>query len=283
MRVVVVGAKGQLGSEICRQLGSRGIPLTRAELDLATAAEIPAILRRHRPTAVINTAAYTKVDQAESEPDRCRQVNALCVGTLAAACQALRCPFVQISSDYVFGADTRRRTPYVEEDRTGPLSVYGQTKCEGEREAARAEWHLIVRTCGLYGLPHDPAHTNFVATMLRLARLRRPARVVDDQWCTPSFAPHVARAILELLGGEATGIWHVVNTGQTNWRDFAAEIFYRAGYSAEVTGISTAEYAALAPRPCYSVLDTTKLQHQLGRALPTWREALAEYFELSRR
>jgi dTDP-4-dehydrorhamnose reductase len=194
----------------------------------------------------------------------------------------LDCPLVQISTDYVFGGDAARRTPYRESDEPSPLGVYGWSKLEGERRAAGWAKHVIVRTCGLYGPAAPRSGGNFVATMLRLGRQRGRLRVVADQCCTPTYVPHLAGAIRFLLGVGAPGLYHVVNAGATTWHDFAAEIFRQAGLAVSLEPITAAQYGAPAPRPAYSVLDTGKY-HALPGAppMPAWQKALAEYLRSS--
>lgn len=280
MPILVTGARGQLGGELCRQLTGDAVGLDIDDLDLTDGPAVLAAMRRLRPTAVINCAAYTQVDRAESEGERCRAVNAAAVEHLARACGELDCTLVQISTDYVFGGVQNPGRPYREDDPPAPQGVYARTKLEGERAAARYPKHLIVRTCGLYARPSDERAGNFVKTMLRLGRSGRPVRVVADQHCTPSYVPHVARAVLFLLGPVRVpwGIYHVTNRGQTTWYDFAAEIFRLAGMSVPLQPITTAEYGAAAPRPAYSVLDTSTYHRLGGPAMPEWQAALAEYF-----
>ena len=277
MKTVVLGAEGQLGREICRQIGSSAIGLSRRDCDITSADQVRDMLASHRPTAVINAAAYTSVDRAERETSACMAVNAHAVEHLAEACRNVHCTLVQISTDYVFGQDTHRSTPYRESDPPGPLGVYGQSKLLGERAAAQWAKHLIVRTCGLYGPRGKPNQSNFVDTMLRLSRERELLRIVDDQRCTPSYVVDVARAIVFLLGTTAYGTYHVTNTGATTWHDLAAEIFRTAGIPVRLERISTAEYGAPAPRPAYSVLDTSKYHALGGPKMRPWQEALAEY------
>lgn len=276
--IVVTGCLGQLGSELCRQWGDRAVGLDLPEFDLTDARRTADTLRRLAPRVVVNTAAYTRVDQAEEEPERCRAINAGAVAVLADVCRQLDAALVQISTDYVFGRDAARRRPYTENDLSGPLGVYGQTKLEGERYAAGWARHFIVRTCGLYGRLGPRSPGNFVATMLRLARQGKALRVVNDQRCSPSFVPHVARAIRFLLTTDAYGTYHVVNTGSATWYELALELFRLAGLEVSLTPITTAEYGARALRPAYSVLDTAKY-HALPHApaMPSWQEALAEY------
>jgi dTDP-4-dehydrorhamnose reductase len=282
MTIVVTGAYGQLGGELCRQLGSAAAPLDIDTLDLtngpATVERIAAI----RPDAVINCAAYTAVDKAESEPQKCRAVNATAVEHLARACGQLDCPLVQISTDYVFGAVSPAPRPWREDDPCCPQGVYARTKFEGEQAAAKHEKHLIVRTCGLYARPSDPRAANFVKTMLRLGAERPELRIVDDQHCTPTFVPHLAHAILFLLSQNGKpapwGTYHVTNTGEATWRQFAAEIFRQAGMQVAIRPITTAEYGAPAARPSYSVLDTSAYHQLGGPTMPDWKAALTEYF-----
>ncbi len=276
--IVVTGCHGQLGSELCRQWGGRALGLDLPELDLADAQHTAETLLRLAPRAIVNTAAYTLVDRAEEEPQRCRAINADAVAVLAHVCRQLDAVLVQISTDYVFGRDTSRRTPYTEDDPPGPLGVYGQTKLEGEGHAASWPRHFIVRTCGLYGRLGPRSPGNFAATMLRLARQGTPLRVVNDQRCCPSYVPHVARAIRFLLTTDAYGTYHVVNSGDATWYELAAELLRQAKLEVPLTPITTAEYGARAPRPAYSVLDTTKY-HALPHAppMPHWQIAVAEY------
>jgi dTDP-4-dehydrorhamnose reductase len=315
MSIVVTGAYGQLGAELCRRLGANAIPLDIDTLDLTDGQAVADKLLALKPTAVINCAAYTQVDKAESEPEKCRAVNAGAVEHLARVCGTLDCPLVQISTDYVFGATPDRPRPWREDDPPAPQGVYARTKLEGERIAARWAKHLIVRTCGLYAPRCDQRAANFVKTMLRLGATRSELRVVDDQCCTPTYVPHLARAIVFLLGcgkGDSPrptfgrcpperpfgcsaqmgtvpfsasqtapapwGTYHVTNTGQATWREFAVEIFRLAGMKVAVRPITTAEYGAAAPRPSYSVLDTSAYHRLGGPAMPDWRAALAEYF-----
>jgi dTDP-4-dehydrorhamnose reductase len=278
MGIAVTGSGGQLGGELCRRLGPRAIGLDLPDFDLTCRETILDVLEKIRPEAVVNTAAFTQVDKAEQEVELCRRINAEGVAHLVEACTRLDCPLLQVSTDYVFGGNVHRTTPYRETDDPAPQGVYAQTKAESEACARAWSKHFIVRSCGLYGQPAPRTAGNFVATMLRLAAEGRPLRVVDDQRCTPSYVPHVARAILFLLGTRSYGTYHVVNTGETTWYRFAQEILRQAGLAVGMEAISTAQYGARAPRPAYSVLDTSKYHALPGRpAMPSWREALAEH------
>ncbi|MEN6458305.1 MAG: dTDP-4-dehydrorhamnose reductase [Thermoguttaceae bacterium] len=279
MSIAVTGAWGQLGGELCRQLGDRAVPLDIDTLDLTDGVAVRKRMLALKPSAIINCAAYTQVDQAETEPERCHAVNATAVEHLATACGQLDCPLVQISTDYVFGGMPRVPRPWREDDPTVPQGVYARTKRAGEQAAAGHPKHLIVRTCGLYARRSDDRAVNFVRTMLRLGATRPELRVVADQHCTPTYVPHLARAILFMLERPAPwGVYHVTNTGQTTWHEFAEELFRIAKMPVSVRRITTAEYGAPAPRPPYSVLDTSAYHGLGGPAMPDWKAALAEYF-----
>lgn len=276
--IAVTGAQGQLGSELCRQIGAGAVPLDLPDFDLTDRRGVLRRLEEAAPRAVINCAAYTQVDRAEEDAALCRSVNVGGVAHLAEACRRLDCTLVQISTDYVFGADATRAAPYREDDPPGPLGAYALTKLEGERHAKAAPRHVIVRTCGLYGRLGPRAAGNFVETMLRLGRQRGRLRVVADQRCTPSYVAHVAQAVRFLLSAGAAGTYHVVNQGETTWYDFAAEIFRVVRLPVELEPIASAEWKAPARRPAYSVLDTSKYHALPDRPpMPSWQEALAEY------
>ncbi|MGA2032711.1 MAG: dTDP-4-dehydrorhamnose reductase [Thermoguttaceae bacterium] len=283
MKVVVTGAAGQLGAELCRLLGPQAIAVDIDTLDLTNGPAVLEALPRLRPEAVIHCAAYTAVDLAESEPEKCRAANVTAVLFLVQVCHRLDCPLVQISTDYVFGGASPGQRPWREDDPPAPRGVYAISKLLGEQAAAVHEKHLIVRTCGLYARPAHQQARNFVKTILRLAETKPKLCVVADQHCTPTYVPHVARAIAFLLGGNGApaapwGIYHVTNRGETTWFDFAVEILRLARRSVPIEAITTADYPSPAPRPAYSVLDTTAYYRLGGPPMPDWKAALAEYF-----
>lgn len=277
--IAVTGADGQLGREICRQLGPAAVPLPRSRLDITSADAVRDAVARLRPRAIINCAAWTAVDRAETEPEACALVNATAVGWLAAACRVADAVFVHISTDYVFGADRLRRRPYREDDATGPLNVYGQSKCAGEDAARAHDDHLIIRTCGLYaaGSFGPQRGRNFFDTMMVLAEGGDTVRVVSDQHCTPSYVPHVAAGILGLLARGRRGTFHVVNDGATTWHEAAETLFRIAGKAMQVQPISSADYPTAAVRPGYAVLDTGAFVQATGAALPHWTKGLEAY------
>lgn len=278
MRIVVTGSLGQLGGELCRQLGPEAVGLDLPEFDLTDRRGLLRRIEELAPDVVINCAAYTHVDRAEAEPQRCRAVNVSGVAYLAEACRRTGASLVQISTDYVFGADTERQIPYREEDPPGPVNVYGLSKLESEQYAKAAPRWLIVRTCGLYGRLGPRTAGNFVETMIQQAKQRGRLRVVADQHCTPSYVGHVARAICFLVSVRAAGIYHVVNQGQTTWYEFAKEIFRILEWPVQLEPISSSQWHSPARRPGYSVLDPSKYLAVPGRPdLPAWQEALREY------
>jgi dTDP-4-dehydrorhamnose reductase len=229
-----------------------------------------------QPNAVINAAAYNMVDLAEDEPELAHTVNALGPRALAKYCAARDIPLLHVSSDYVFGLDDNRKTPYREDDATGPLSVYGTSKLAGEFFVRSVcPRHFVVRTCGLYG--RNAPHGNFVETMLRLAGQGKKLRVVDDQRCTPTSTLHLAGAIRDLLSTTSYGIYHATNSGDATWYQFAAEIFRQMKLDVDLTPITTAEYGARAKRPAYSVLDCSRLRSAIGYELPMWKDAFKAY------
>src|SRR3954454_22973305 len=219
MRIVVLGAPGQLGRDLVPRLSGEVIPLGRADVDLTDGDGLRGKLTTLRPDVVINCAAYNFVDKAESEPAAAFAVNAWAVRELAAVCRDRDATLVHFSTDYVFGLDASRVTPLTESDPPGPVSVYGLSKLAGEYLVrATAADNLVIRTCGLYGVWGSGGKGgNFVETMLRLAGQGKPLRVVNDQWCTPSYTADVAAATVGLIRAGAVGLFHVTSGGSCSW------------------------------------------------------------------
>jgi dTDP-4-dehydrorhamnose reductase len=276
---VITGANGMLGHAMADALHARGVKpvlLDRKGCDLADPAAV-AQLFDHRPTLVLNCAAHTKVDQCEQEPALADRVNGTAVGEMAAGCKRIGATLVHVSTDFVFnGAGT---SPYRVDHPTGPLSAYGRSKLLGETELQRhapARW-LIVRTAWVYGR-HG---ANFPRTMVTVARAGKPLSVVSDQVGSPTYTVDLAAAILDLLDAGATGVHHVTNSGQTNWRDFAAAALAEFGIDHPVAGITSADWAKVKPnaahRPSYSVLDLSTFERAVGRPMRPWRDALSAF------
>lgn len=283
MKLLISGGNGQLGLALARRLHGEHqvVALGREGFDLADATACRATLQRERPDVLLNCAAYTAVDRAESEPAAAHAINAEGPRHLAQSCRDLGIFLVHFSTDYVF--DGSATQAYVETDSSAPTSVYGQTKLDGERAISEINpAHLILRLSWVYG--NDG--TNFYKTILRLAADRPSLRVVADQAGVPNFAADLADAVACALGRPLTelvsrnGLYHVSSTGSTTWRDFAYEIVIAAGLNDRVTveSISTSDYPTAAKRPAFSVLDTTRFATAFGWVPPRWQDGLQRCF-----
>lgn len=283
MRIAVLGSAGQLGRDLYPRLKGEVIPLTRADIDLAAPEGIADRLSSLRPDVLVNCAAYNFVDKAEDEPDAAFAVNSVGVNSLTTACQDTGVRLVHVSTDYVFGADKSRTTPYREEDPAGPVSVYGQSKLAGERAVLTTPANLVIRTCGLYGVwGNGGKGGNFVETMLRVAGQNKPLRVVADQRCTPTYTADLAEGMAKLVAQGTTGLIHLTSAGDCSWHELAAKIFELSGINADLTPITTAEFGAKAARPGYSVLGSSRTA-ETGVQLRPWQEALSAYLEERKR
>ena len=272
--IAVLGAGGQLGTAFVDLLGDAARAVTRSELDLENLGSISDWVSANRPEVVINCAAYTGVDAAESEEELAGRVNALAVGELASACAAEGSRFVTFSTDYIF--DGTKDGPYVESDRPNPLSVYGRTKAEGERLGLEANPHtLVVRSSWVV----SGTHPNFVATMLDLIR-KGTVDVVDDQRGHPTVAADLAPAVMDAVDSEVTGILHLANDGVTTWCGLATDTARLAGLDPNrVRPISSEQFSRPAPRPRNSVLESER-RDQLGiGSLPHYLESLPAVVE----
>jgi dTDP-4-dehydrorhamnose reductase len=274
MKLLITGAAGMLGTDVqaaALKAGHELVALSRAELDISDRDAVGAAIAQARPDAVLNCAAYTKVDAAESEPDAAAAVNATGPGLLAEAAAAAGAWLVHVSTDYVF--DGTKRSPYVESDPTGPRSIYGSTKLLGEHGIALAapDSHTIVRSSWLFGV----AGPCFPATMLRLAGAHDTLTVVDDQVGCPTFTGHLATALVELATRtRPAGVLHLAASGDCSWYQFAVEIMRASNTSTEVRPITTEDYPTPARRPAYSVLRSERAE---APVLPDWHEGLADY------
>jgi dTDP-4-dehydrorhamnose reductase len=268
--IAILGSGGQLGSSFARLLGNEANLLTRSDLDLRNHDGIRAWVQSARPEVILNCAAYTAVDAAESDPHTARAVNALAVGALAQACSVTGSRLVTFSTDYVFNG--RKQTPYVESDQPDPLNVYGATKSEGEGLAlAMGVDVLVIRTSWVM----SGTHPNFLFKMLDLIKAG-PVRVVDDQHGRPTFVDDLAVATMSAVGVGATGLLHLTNQGETTWFDLARLIAELAGLDPErVQPCSSDDFPRPARRPLYSVLASERLLPLRLGTLPDYREALA--------
>lgn len=263
MRVMVIGAGGQLGSdlvELLRENGDEVVPLARRDLDLTEPAAVREKLAQCTPEAILNCSVYHPVDECENHPDRSFAVNATAVRDLGLAAKEINASVVHFSSDYVF--DGERRCPYTEEDPTSPVSVFGVSKVAGE-QLLRAVWmrHFIVRTSGLYGLVGSRVKRgNFVETMLRLGSQNGHVRVVNDLRMAQTNSRNVAKQVLALMRTDHYGTYHASDHGDYSWYEFALKIFECSGMSVEVTPVSWRDMPAVAARPLYSVLENHRLK-----------------------
>lgn len=286
MDILLTGAQGQLGQELRPLLASLGTlhTLTRRQLDLTDAAAIRQCMQQLRPQLIINAAAYTAVDRAESEPHLAQAINGIAPGVLAEEAGRLGGALIHFSTDYVFDGSLPR--PYVEIDEPNPLGVYGKSKWLGERAVqATGTPALILRTSWVYSLQGN----NFLKTMLRLGVDRHSIRVVNDQFGAPTWARDLARATVTIIRqglerGDCTtylqehqGLYHLTNGGVTTWYGFAQALFaLRPECTAELIPIPSSEYPTPARRPGNSRLDNHKIAQHLGITLPHWQDALHE-------
>jgi len=288
MKALVIGASGQLAQCLLeapvRSTSAAAWSVTaagRPELDITSLEAVRAAIAAGQPDIVVNAAAYTAVDKAETEADAAFRINADGAGFAATAAHECGLPIIHISTDYVY--DGAKQSPYVETDPTSPVSVYGSSKLAGERAVATANpRHVILRTAWV----HSPFGANFVKTMLRLAAMRPEISVVDDQRGNPTYAPHLAEAILAIAGsivgrgdGERRfGIYHAAGRGDVTWCGLARQVMdcaARHGLPAvPIRPITTADYPTPARRPANSRLDTHRLEQSFGIALPSWQDGV---------
>ncbi len=283
MNILITGAKGQLGTELMRQAPDRGLsafPVDLPEVDITSPDPVREAIRDAGASLVINCAAYTQVDMAESQDLLAFKVNGFGPAILAHVCSEVKIPLIHISTDFVF--DGSKRTPYLETDPISPLSVYGKSKAVGEAVVERIlSRHIILRTAWLYALQGQ----NFVRTILRLGAERDTVRVVSDQLGCPTCAADLAEAILTLSeairtqGEIAWGTYHYCGKGVISWHEFAQAILdiakaYIPLKTTQVDPIPTDQYPTPARRPAYSALDCEKIQNQVGIYPKPWRDSL---------
>jgi dTDP-4-dehydrorhamnose reductase len=275
--ILVTGARGQVGCEVAAALAptTRVIAVDRETLDLTDADAIARVVRATGPAFIVNAAAYTAVDRAESERELAFAVNGAAVGILAEEAKRARALLIHYSTDYVF--DGRRSAPYGEDDATGPLNVYGESKLQGERAiAASGAKALVLRTSWVYGL----RGSNFLLTIRRLAREREELRIVSDQTGVPNWSRALAETTAALIRrgagylAEHAGLYHLSATGATTWFEFARAIIGDAK-TPRIVPIATSDYPTAARRPAYGVLASGRFARTFGITLPDWRDGLA--------
>lgn len=290
-KILLTGINGQVGHALIPQLsGCNLIGLSRKDLDLSDVDAIRRVVREIKPDLIINPAAYTAVDKAESEPDLAHAINAIAPQILAEEAARINSALIHFSTDYVY--DGKKETPYVESDRVNPTSVYGESKLAGE-DAIRSVGipHLILRTSWVYGAYGK----NFLKTILRLASERDSLGIVADQFGAPTASMSIASVLKQLLtqwdpeSAMDTGIYHFTNTGSTSWHGFACEIVKQYAESNKqpllkvsedaIKALTTADYPTPATRPENSCLDNHKLEAHFGIALPNWQKGLQEVMQ----
>ena len=269
MRILLAGAGGQLGRALVPKLGTHAVvALTRAQLDITDATAVSEAVKAHRPDLVLNAAAHNAVDRAETDREAAFRVNALGPRFLAEAAAQAGAAMLHVSTDYVF--DGEKGAPYDEYDEPHPLSVYGESKLAGERAVREATpRHYIVRTAWVY------AHggKNFPLTILDLAK-KGPVRVVDDQRGSPTYAPHLAMALAQLVETSSFGVWHLAGSGEASWYELTRELFRLRGLDTKVTPVKTAEFPRPARRPRRAPLVSVWKPSIL---LPPWEQGLREF------
>jgi len=278
-RALVLGGRGMLGravAELWRRRGTAVLAIDIENVDITREESVRGWVETFRPELVVNCAAFTQVDACETERETAMLVNGTALRHVAAAAEAGGADLVHISTDYVFDGNGPggERVPYPVGAETGPASAYGESKLLGERNALAYAQAQVIRTSWLFG----PAGPNFVATMLRLAKTNPTLRVVDDQVGCPTYAPFLARAIWDLQATGLYGIFHYCNRDAVSWYGFAREIL---GPGVDVRPCTTAEFPRPAPRPAWSVLDTSRFEEAVGRRVEPWLHGLSAYLESS--
>lgn len=273
MKVLVLGASGIVGRAFVAEATRRGWPVTglrRADADIGDRGALRAALEAHSPELVLNCAAFTRVDECESDEATAARVNDAAVGILAEECRRAGSRLMHLSTDYVFDGESRE--PYAEGARAAPLSVYGRTKLAGERRALAAPGALVVRTSGVFGI----GGANFVdAVAERLSISGDPLPVVADQVTAPTYAPFLARALADLGESGATGVWHYRNREPVSWYELASAIAGELGSEREIAAVPTAAVPRPARRPAWSVLAVDKYETAFGRSVEMWTAGLS--------
>jgi dTDP-4-dehydrorhamnose reductase len=277
MKVLVTGVKGQLGHDVVNELEKRGIEAVGTDIndmDITDAKSVEYVIKKEKPDAVIHCAAYTAVDAAEDNEEICRKINAGGTQNIANVCKELDIKMIYISTDYVFSG--QGETPWEPDDERNPVSVYGQTKYEGELAVQNTlEKYFIVRIAWVFGVNGK----NFVKTMLKLAENHDRITVVNDQFGSPTYTFDLAKLLVDMVQTDKYGIYHATNEGICSWYEFACEIFKQAGINMEVVPVTTAEYGAKAVRPYNSRMSKDKLTLNGFEKLPAWQDALTRYLK----
>jgi dTDP-4-dehydrorhamnose reductase len=278
MRVLLIGHRGQLGSDLKQVFASEDLVLAgRDNLPVQDHGAVGAFVQAQRPDLILNCSAFHRVDDCEDQPGPAFEINVFAVRSLALAARQAGAVVVHFSTDYVF--DSPQRTPYSEADVPCPKCIYGVTKAAGELMLASL-WpkHFIFRVSGLYGYAGSREKgSNFVEMMIGLARQGKPIRVVNDQVLTPTSTLDIAAAVRRVSATDGYGLYHLTNAGQCSWYEFADAIFESAGLRPDLTPVPSETFPTRAKRPAYSVLDNRRLRSEGFADLPNWRDALSRY------
>ena len=279
MKILIIGADGQLGSDLCKVIPkNEQVPLTIEDIDITNKAQVRSVIERNAPDVVINTAGYNNVDKCEDEEAPAFAVNTYGPKYLAEACREFSSALVHISTDYVF--DGKKGKPYVEADVPDPQSVYAISKYAGEQCVKYVlDRHFIIRTTGLYGAAGcmGKGGTNFVEGMIKRSMTQPELKVVTDEVLSPTYTLDLAAKINELVRTRDYGLYHLTNKGSCSWYEFAKEIFELLGRDIMVKPTTAAEFKAKAKRPQYSVLESSKLKKLKIKDLRPWQDALKAY------
>ena len=283
MKIAIIGANGQLGSDLVAAFSAAGDDvrgLTHADIEIADSGSVGRVLEEIQPRVIVNTAAMHHVEKCELEPEKAFLVNGLGARNLAAEARKIGAVLMHVSTDYVF--DGAKEAPYVEDDPPHPLNAYGITKVAGEHFVrATIDKYFVVRTSGLYGttLCRAKGGLNFVEVMLKLARERGEVKVVDSEFVTPTSTEELARQIVRLSRSESYGLYHATAEGSCSWYEFAREIFQMTNTPVRLLAAGPNEFPAKVPRPKYSVLENQALKNRGLNIFKPWQEGLAAYLE----
>jgi dTDP-4-dehydrorhamnose reductase len=281
MKIIIIGANGQLGSDVVEAFALAGddvFSLTHADIDLVSTESVAARMQDIRPEVVVNTAAMHHVENCEKDPALAFAVNGIGVRNLAMAARDVNAAVIHVSTDYVF--DGAKRNPYEEGDVPNPLNVYGNTKLAGEHFVrSTTDKHFVVRTSAIYGKSPCRAKggLNFIELMLKFARERGEAKVVDCEFVTPTSTVEIAKQIVALSRSDAYGLYHATAEGSCSWHEFAKEIFALTKTPVKLHIAGPNEFPAKVPRPKYSVLENSELKRRGLNVFRPWREGLREY------
>ena len=274
--VLVTGATGQLGSDIVKELNSRGIHnigIGSADLDITDDEAVFNFFNSYKFAYVIQCAAYTKVDMAEDDKDANYSINVRGTSNIVSQCYKYNIPMVYFSTDYIFGGDGDK--PYKEDDNANPLGEYANAKYQAEQEVKKLDRYYIVRISWVFGKNGN----NFIKTMIKLSETRKELNIVSDQIGSPTYTVDLASAVVDMIGTEKYGVYHLTNEGYVSWADFAREIFKKTNRDIVVHDVTTEEYNAKAKRPKNSRLDKSKYLNAGFKKMPTWQDALDRYLK----